>query len=291
MLAFDIGGTNTRYGVITDQKVITATNIVPTPRSHGDFLSLITDIISTHSRESYVIFGIPGTINTLTGAVDVAPNIALPSGFKLNEFLYTQFPKKHFAIYNDADLIAMGEFSETLPHSDAPFIVLTLGTGIGSGILINKKLFTGINGYGSEAGHSIVDFRQDAHICSCGNRGCAEAYFSARAFCEEHKLLTGIDSNNALEAITYLREYSPESLDRALDALAALIAGLINILHPSHVRYYGGLSPFVTESLDALIGKIQKRLFSDTITAIDFSLSQLHDTAYLYGALYSLSCR
>lgn len=291
MLAFDIGGTNTRYGVITDTNVITTTNTLSTPRSHGEFLSLLTDVISTHSAESHVVLGIPGTINTLTGSVDAAPNIPLPSGFRLNTLLSEHFPQKHITIYNDADLIAMGEYNQTLPHTDTPFIVLTLGSGIGSGIIVNKRLFTGINGYGSEAGHTIVDFRQDAHICSCGNRGCAEAYFSARAFCKEHKLLTGIDSKNALDAITYLREYSPESLDRALDALAALIAGLINILHPSHVRYYGGLSPFVTESLDALTGKIQKKLFSDTIASIDFSPSQLQGNAYLYGALYSLACR
>ena len=289
MLAFDVGGTNIRYGVITDSKNITTSHSLPTPREHGEFLSLLTDVIRSFSSETNVVLGIPGAINTYTGTVDAAPNIPLPPRFTLKEYLSQHFPDKIITLFNDADLIAMGEFSETYPHTDAPFVALTLGTGIGSGIVINKKLFTGINGYGSEAGHTIVDFRKDAHVCSCGNKGCAESYFSARALCEEHRLLTGIESQNAQEAIAYLRENAPDSLNNALDAFAALVASLINTLHPSHIRYYGGLSAFVTESLENLKQRIAQRLFTDSIDTIDFSPSTLKDAAYLFGALYSRS--
>ena len=287
MLALDIGGTNVRYGIISDDKIISTENVYATPRDCGEFLDSLIKTINAFPHESYIVLGIPGTVNRKDGTIDRAPNIPLEPNFSLSTYLASRFPSRVFALYNDADLIALGEYGETTPHLDDPFIILTLGTGIGSGIIIHKELLHGNHGYGSEAGHIVINFQDDARVCSCGKKGCAEAYFSAKAFCEEHRLLTGISVENAENALNYLHQFAPESIEQALNAFAASVAGLINVFHPSHVRYYGGLSSFVTANHDILLNKIQSHLFSESIHSIDFSHSSLKESAYLYGAYYA----
>ena len=287
MFALDIGGTNTRYGIIDGNKQISGQASFPTPKTSDRFLDTLRSVIAAHQNEDLCIIGIPGTVNHQLGTLDRAPNIPLDAHFPLAEHLASLFSTKKFMIYNDADLIALGEYGETQPYSNEPFIVLTLGTGIGSGIIVNKKLLTGIHGYGSEAGHMIIDFSDQARVCSCGKKGCLEAYFSAKAFCEIYYNETGTTTSSAVQAIDYFKKNNPPIIETALNAFASAIAGYINIFHPSHIRYYGGLKTIVNNNYEHIGNLIDSNLFSVSFSEINFSETHLQDSAYLYGAFYA----
>lgn len=186
-IGIDLGGTNIVASVVDDKYNIIATGKTPTavPRSAEE----IFDDIAAVCREaldkaglaikdiSSVGLGTPGTVNE-EGIIEFANNLGF-NNVPAREMLKERLGDLPIYIENDANCAALGEAYAGCGNGSQNFVAVTLGTGVGSGIIVNGKIVTGVNCAGGECGHMVIVV--DGEPCSCGRKGCWEAYASATA--------------------------------------------------------------------------------------------------------------
>ena len=192
-IGIDLGGTNIAAGIVREDGKIVVQSSVPTLSQRPTdeilkvmlFLSkqLIKDAELELNDIEAVGIGCPGTINFETGEVIYSNNIKMEHYMLAKEFQkYLNLPVK---IDNDANCAAMGEY--IVSGNNVPiFMFITLGTGVGSGLILNGKVFRGFNGAASEAGH--ITLVSGGEPCTCGKRGCWETYASVTALIRQTKV-------------------------------------------------------------------------------------------------------
>lgn len=180
-----MGGTNTVFGVVDARGVVLASNSIKT-RKHADFNDYIDELhteimrlLSSIDAEDK-IFGIgvgAPNANYFTGMIEDGVNLPWPTPIPFAQMLSEKFGIP-VAITNDANAAAIGEMTYGAARGLKDFIMITLGTGVGSGIVINGQLVYGHDGFAGELGHVIVK-RNNGRLCGCGRTGCLETYCSA----------------------------------------------------------------------------------------------------------------
>ena len=209
--AVDLGGTNLRAANIDGNGDIYERAKCRTPHT-GDpdkIVSAIADAVAQCAKQAAnrgqevqaISIVVPGSVHSRTGLVVNAPNVPALIDFGLTVALERKLQRPAF-IENDANAAAVGEMWKGAARGCRTIVCFTLGTGVGSGVILNGKLWRGIDGTGGEIGHTSVDPFGGAP-CKCGNRGCLEVYASA----------TGI--------VRMTRELLPEYPQSTLHALAA----------------------------------------------------------------------
>lgn len=182
-LGIDIGGTNTAYGLVNDAGVLVGQGSIST-RGHADaqafVLALYGEVKHATPTDLFqniqsIGVGAPNG-NYYTGNIEFAPNLEWKGIIPLAEMMETQF-KIPVKVSNDANAAAMGEMMYGAAKGMRDFIMVTLGTGVGSGFVANGELIYGHDGFAGEIGHVIAV--RDGRMCGCGRRGCLEAYTSA----------------------------------------------------------------------------------------------------------------
>jgi len=184
MIGVDLGGTYTKFGLVNEKGELIAENYVKTDTSvtyTAFFEYLISQIKLLHtdtaplSKLQGIGIGAPSG-NSLTGHIENASNLAWAESIPVAK-LVAKYSNLPVAVTNDANAAALGEMKYGVAKNVDNFISLTLGTGLGCGIVINGKLVTGQNGHAGELGHTIaVD---NGRPCGCGRKGCLETYASA----------------------------------------------------------------------------------------------------------------
>lgn len=192
-IGIDLGGTNIAAGIVReDEKIVVQSSVPtlsqrPTDEIVKDMVFLSKQLIKDAELElndiEAVGIGCPGTINFETGEVIYSNNIKMEHYMLAKEFQkYLNLPVK---IDNDANCAAMGEY--IVSGNNVPiFMFITLGTGVGSGLILNGKVFRGFNGAASEAGH--ITLVSGGEPCTCGKRGCWETYASVTALIRQTKV-------------------------------------------------------------------------------------------------------
>ena len=192
-IGIDLGGTNIAAGIVREDGKIVVQSSVPTLSQRPtdeivkDMVFLSKQLIKDAELElndiEAVGIGCPGTINFETGEVIYSNNIKMEHYMLAKEFQkYLILPVK---IDNDANCAAMGEY--IVSGNNVPiFMFITLGTGVGSGLILNGKVFRGFNGAASEAGH--ITLVSGGEPCTCGKRGCWETYASVTALIRQTKV-------------------------------------------------------------------------------------------------------
>lgn len=187
VLGIDIGGTSIKGAVINDKGKILdrfslSVNKADSPEfTIGKLCNDINDIISNNKYQepiSGIGIGTPGIIDHEKGVILSSPNLPTWSMFNLKEFI-SKKTKLPVEINNDANAAALGESTFGSGKNYNNVIMLTLGTGVGSGIIIDKKVYDGNQHQGAEIGHMVI--KGNGRLCGCGRRGCLEAYASASA--------------------------------------------------------------------------------------------------------------
>ncbi len=180
----DIGGTNTEVGLVTKNGNVLERNAMKTHKHGSNFDAYLDDLarmISSLVKKNNVILtgigiGAPNG-NIHNGSIEHAPNLKwkgiIPFCEKLNHF----FPEIPVKLTNDANAAALGEKLFGNGRGLNNFLTITLGTGVGSGFIVNGQLMYGHDGMAGEAGHTVVD--PNGRKCACGRRGCLETYVSA----------------------------------------------------------------------------------------------------------------
>lgn len=187
-LGIDIGGTNTIFGVVSPDGDILVRGSIPTS-SYSTFpvyIQTLHKAVKTAAAEGGLNYDSIGAIgvgapclNSETGVIEGAVNLPWPSPLPLTALLSEVFgiPAKG---ENDANVAALGEMCYGAAKGCGNFIMLTLGTGVGSAIVCDGKLLHGKRGLAGEMGHIRVIHGENARLCNCGRRGCLDAYASAR---------------------------------------------------------------------------------------------------------------
>ena len=187
VIGLDLGGTNSVFGIVDAQGVIKATTSIKTAgfSDAKDYVDaavkalapIIEEVGGIEMIESMGV-GAPNG-NYYNGAIEYAPNIAWAhEGVVPLADMFSERLGIPVALTNDANAAAIGEMTYGVARGMKNFIVLTLGTGVGSGIVVDGKLLYGSNGLAGELGHVIME-RHNGRLCGCGRKGCLETYCSA----------------------------------------------------------------------------------------------------------------
>jgi glucokinase len=262
-LGIDLGGTDIKVGVIDEDYKILAKHVVSTlsDRSIDD---VIADMAAAgkaavkmaglmESDIVHVGVGVPGTVNSRTNEIVFANNI----GWRNVDFipLFQKYWNIPAYLGNDADAAVLAEVYAGVAKDYDNVILLTLGTGVGGGFVFDKKLFTG-NGLGTEPGHIIIVV--DGEQCTCGSRGCFEAYASVTGLIRDakltltkfpdsllNKLCSGdtskINGRMIFDALNQSDEATSIVVERYVKYLGTGIASLCNALRPQAVILGGGV--------------------------------------------------
>lgn len=184
VIGVDMGGTNTVFGIVdAEGKILASDSIktaVPVLEDYIEqFYNAVTKLIKEAGVEGQIQgigIGAPNA-NYFTGAIEAGVNLPWPTPIPLAKIIEEKF-KLPVAITNDANAAAMGEMTYGVVRGMKDFIMITLGTGVGSGIVIDGKVVYGHDGFAGELGHVLVR-RENGRMCGCGRCGCLEAYCSA----------------------------------------------------------------------------------------------------------------
>ncbi|MCF8381049.1 MAG: ROK family protein [Bacteroidales bacterium] len=210
VLGIDIGGTFTKYGLVDKNGFIFNEGSLPTDR-HAKVIDFITELkTSVHQSlgDNYNIKGVgigAPNGNYYTGKIESAPNLRWKGVIDLTDLFEEKFglPVK---VTNDANAAALGEMLYGDAVNMKNFIMITLGTGLGSGIVVNGEIVYGHDGFAGEIGHTIVD--PEGRNCACGKRGCLETYVSAPGIKRTVFELLATETKESV-----LRKYSFDALD------------------------------------------------------------------------------
>ena len=266
-VGIDLGGTNIAVGICDEDLNIVIKGSVPTNAAREselivkDMAALVDRLANeagiSLSEISYVGIAAPGSVNPDTGIIEYSNNIRM-SDFPMCEIFKKYSPIKEVYIANDANAAALGEALAGAAKGAGVALMITLGTGVGGGVIMNGKIFAGgLNHSGTELGHTVLV--SGGRQCTCGRRGCWEAYSSATALSKMTKekmtelSLKGISSKmhgqerpdgsvSARVAFAAMKEgdpYAKEVCDEYIRYLAEGITNMINIFQP-HILCIGG---------------------------------------------------
>lgn len=301
-LGIDIGGTNIRLGVVDDKGKILLRKRLPTLKEQGKevvIVRLLKAINSIIGDSKYTIRGIgigcPGPLDSKRGIVLSPPNLPDWKDLHLREIVKRRF---NLPVYleNDANCAGLGESWQGAGKGASSMVLFTLGTGIGSALILNKKLWKGKDGFASELGH--VSINPKGPKCKCGNRGCLELYASATAVVRRIKqaLKKGMKSKvfkPTKENITAAKIYqaakmgdelSKRILDETGFYLGVAIANIVNALNPEIVVLSGGMTKAGRLLFDKIKGTVKSRALKEAVGGLKIVLGKLGEDAGIIGA-------
>jgi glucokinase len=306
-IGIDMGGTNLVAGVINKEGDILTKVKCSTDVSKG--ANAIIDAISALIHEAAeksgvpitdiksIGLGIPGTIDHKRGVVMNSPNITQINEFPFRDTLAAQWDIPIYMV-NDANAAAFGEAHAGSAEGCDDMVMVTLGTGVGGGIVLGGKLHVGFNHIGAEIGHTVVV--KDGLSCNCGRKGCWEKYASAsglitmtRERMEEESYskmweispsLDDVDGMTAFKAADQGDSAGQAVVDLYIDYLACGIGNIINIFQPEIVCIGGGIS----NEGEALLLPLKERVANDSFRHptrnTEIRIASLGNDAGLIGA-------
>jgi glucokinase len=293
-IGVDLGGTNLRISAVDSDGNLVEKMTLGTQVSRGrDFvISEMCDAIREvsakfrgHGRLLGVGIGVPGIIDRRTGMLRESPNLAGWDDYPVREEIERRLASP-VVLENDANAAALGEKWLGAAREADHMCMITLGTGIGGGVVLNGRIWHGMTGMAGEVGHITVE--RDGLPCNCGNRGCAEQYASATAIVrmareaivngESQRLHTaGADPEFSAKLVYNAAIEGDPAAQRifakAGQALGVLIADLVNVLNLPMYVIGGGVSSAWAMFAPAMFDEVRKRSMVYAATAGDGSVS------------------
>ena len=303
IFAADLGGTHLRAATVDHTGTIQFRFKQNTPQATDP--SAIVDAIVAAVREceqqtsgvdqiSAVSLVVPGTVNVEDGAVVKAPNLPCLDGFRLAAALIEQLGLPTI-LENDANAAAVGEMWQGAAVGCKTIICVTLGTGVGGGIILDGKLWRGVDGAAAEIGHMCVD-PFGGVACTCGSRGCLEVFASATAIVRMTREASPRYPDSVLQRAEHLTAKAIFAAGQQGDELALEIfrrmgvylgiglANLINILNPEMIVIGGGVVNGWDLFAKHMHQQIEERAFPLLAARVKIERAKCGDDAGLLGA-------
>ena len=303
-LGIDIGGTAVKLGLFTE-----AGEVCHTESYSVCFDGYETPILKTVIKsieeflwdavvkpEDLEAIGVSatGAIQTYEGIVaGTAGHIKNWEGSKIKEELEHCFQRPVFVL-NDANAAALGELWLGAARGKSNVVTLTIGTGVGGGIIVNSRILLGADGFAGELGHSIIQC--EGEPCSCGNRGCLEHYGSTSALVRQvqdkirSREISGIspeevDGKRIFAEIRSGNAAMKDVLDHWISYIAAGVVGLIHIFNPEMVLIGGGVSAQKELFVDKLRKEVLERAMPHFTEHLEIKAAELTNEAGMAGAV------
>lgn len=312
-IGVDLGGTNIAIGIVNEKFEIVKKGSVPTKPERGadaiivDMASLSKKLLkemgSSLSEVKYAGVATPGTANSETGVVEYANNVPFDQ-YPLADKLSSLLDGIPVYIENDANAAAKAEAIAGVASGAPISVMITLGTGLGGGIVIDGKVYSGFNFAGGELGHIVIE--RGGKPCTCGRKGCWEAYSSATGLVnmtKEHLAdarkagrktliddmvgddLSKISARTAFNAMKEGDAVGAEIVDEYISYLACGIVNVINIFQPNVLVIGGG----VCNEGDNLVRPLLEKVYAETYSRegtprTEIKIAKLGNDAGIIGA-------
>lgn len=313
IIGIDLGGMSAKGAVLKDGGLLGKTRVkTSADRSAQETAFELSRLAMEVAEKAGVGFdkvqaigiGSPGVIDSKTGTVVNWTNFNWKD-VPLATYIRERTGKQVF-VTNDANAAALGEAKYGAGKNYSDSVLITIGTGVGGGIILGGKLFEGYRSAGAEIGHMVI--RQNGKLCSCGRRGCYEVYASARALIEitrENmqaeltskmwefaKTLDDVDGRTAFDALRAGDETAEKVIREFVANLGEGILNLSAILRPQAFILGGGISAEKETLLKPLRDYVYPRLYvSENYAPLDIRCAELGNDAGLYGAAqYAYDC-
>lgn len=271
---YDIGGTNIAAGVIDENDRLITKGSVKFPRGEGTeaviaacealYRQILGQAGIAESEIAGVGVAVPGSVSPETGVVIDAHNLGFhhtPLAAMLSDKLH-----KSVNLINDADAATLAEHRIGSLKGTRTAMMITIGTGIGGGLILNSELFRGGRGNGTEPGHMVL--RNGGRHCSCGIDGCAETYCSATRLGKDGAAFGKASAKDVVEAAKQGNEEALTLFRQYIDDFGSYIASIINLLDPERIAIGGGVSGAGSFLLDPLRKDVERKCFFETCPEI-----------------------
>jgi len=297
-VGIDLGGTNLKLGLVSAAGEVLASHSVPTEADRGPahvlsrMAAAVGDLCAKAGLRAAdaaaVGVGSPGPVDTARGVVLQTPNMAGWKNVPVTAVLRKKL-RRPVRLENDANAAAYGEFRCGAARGTSDMFLLTLGTGIGGGIVLGGRLFRGTSDTGAELGHIII--QGGGRVCGCGNRGCLEAYASATAVVERFRQEAGVIPNrnefsckDIFDAAAQGQGIARRIVAETADYLAVGITSLLHVLNPEMVVLTGGMMGAGKPFLDRIRRGVREMAFPSASRACRICWSTLGGDAGIIGA-------
>jgi glucokinase len=309
-IGVDIGGTNIKYGIVSSSGRILTRGIIPSGKISArkgvlDGLRKGIDSLLAFAKDSkikisHIGIGVPGTVDLPKGIiVGIPPNLPFMADFYLRKFLKRFYPHPVY-IDNDANVMALAEYKFGAAKGYKNSICITLGTGIGSGIILEGKLFRGTSFVGPEFGHTTICF--EGIKCHCGNYGCVEMYASEPAMFRRTKELLKKNRGSILYKLSrgdlnrlkakdlFLAERLKDKVSQKVIRetayyLGTALSNAVNLINPEIIVIGGGVVLSAGANFFRMIEKeIKTRAFPSATKNLKIVKAKLRNDAGFIGA-------
>ncbi|BEP29162.1 ROK family protein [Helicovermis profundi] len=307
-IGIDLGGTNLVVGLVNDDGEILERITKKTRVKNGateiikDMIEAIKEIIDkTHAEIKSIGIGIPGLVDKENGVVSECVNLNW-HGIHIKKEIEKELNTSVF-IDNDATVASLAEYVKGSLRNTDTSILITLGTGIGGGFIINKKVYSGANGIASEIGHMVLG--ENFYNCNCGRNGCFETFSSASAIVkyaskllEENKekenseLVKFYNSNEEITSKIVFDfakkndEYANIIVERFSKYIAKAIVNLMVIIDPEIISFGGGVSHAGEFMLKKIREEFEKERIFKNVVPPKFVLAEMGNDAGIVGAAF-----
>ncbi|MBE7063304.1 MAG: ROK family protein [Ruminococcaceae bacterium] len=307
-IGIDVGGTNIKAGLVDEEGAIVYRAQTPTLATRpgeeigadiGRLAKKVAEESGTALSEIHSIgIGMPGACSDETGMVLYTANINI-SGFPLREAVQKEIPLP-VHLGNDANCAALGEYY-MLDEKVSDMVFITLGTGVGGGLVLNGKLYTGFNGIAGEVGHIML--RHDGEKCGCGRRGCWEAYASVTALIRQTRAFAEANPDSAVAkscgadfselsgktAFALAKEGDADAqqiVDAWIRYVADGVTDMINIFQPEILMVGGAISREGDTLLVPLRERVEAEMYKSCVPQTEIRIASLGNDAGLIGAAF-----
>ncbi len=302
VLAADVGGTNTRIAVVNENGDILTLLKKSTYCEKGsdEMIRFIVSFAEESIEESKLPketicgmgIGFPGPLNAETGTVFNPPNLKGWDSVPLRDILEKELGVP-VAIDNDANAAALGEWWKGAGSGTDSLFCITLGTGVGGGIIIDGKAWHGASSIAGEIGHTTVI--RDGMRCTCGNVGCLERYACSGGILKRvNDALLKEGGNGSLQPLTHLKQAYQmveqgnkivlNVINETGVILGIAIANVANLLNPEIIVLFGGVTNLGEFLMVPLKEEVERRAFKQATESLRIEFSQLGDNSGILGA-------
>lgn len=289
-IGVDFGGTHVKAGLVEGGEVVRTTSVATRHgASPADILDLLANtVLSLTPAPDAVGVAIPGEVDA-DGRCWRLTNVPGFAGVHVAEELSRRLGGCPIAVENDATSAALGERLYGHGRRHPSFLMVTLGTGIGAGLVLGHMLYPGANGFAGEFGHLNIDHTPTAPLCACGQRGCVEAFTGTRALLSRYNELSGKQEEEVFPIAESARRGERVGMEVFAvmgDALGRGLAAVQNLLDLNAIVFTGGVSG----SLDLFEAHVRNALrshaFAPPLAEVPLLASELGERAGIIGAAY-----
>ena len=308
-IGIDLGGTNIAVGIVDENCNIVRKGSVPTERKKPfeEIVKAMADLALKLAAEeglepsdiTQIGVGSPGALNKEKTGIVFASSFPTFRNVSLLDELRKYFPNADVCVENDANAAAYGELIAGAAKGLSHVVIVTLGTGVGGGVIIDKKIFSGFNCAAGELGHMVIDM--NGIPCECGRRGCWEVYASATALIKQTKEaatknpdsaiwevvdgdLERVNGKTAFDAAEKGDKTAKEVVDKYIYYLSVGITDVVNLFQPEAVVIGGGVSKQGEVLLQPVREFIAKESYGGTLPRAEIMTAKLGNDAGIIGA-------